>query len=89
MLILSESLRSTAIDLGEAANAVATLGSDQEEIKRQAEILDRIADDAREGASILRNTITRQRADVPALPPRRIPPDRPGTTGRIPPDRAS
>jgi hypothetical protein len=84
-LNLSESLRSTAIDLTEAAAGVAKLGSDEEEIKLQAEILDRIAEDATEGASILRAMVSRQRA--PALPPRRIPPDNVSGTRRIPPDR--
>lgn len=85
---LSESLRSTAIDLDEAAGVVAKLGSDEEEIKIQAEILDRIADDAREGAKILRTLLTRKRIDVPALPPRRFPADRP-STHRTPRDRGS
>jgi hypothetical protein len=76
-LNLSESLRSTAIDLNEAAEVVPNLGDDPEEIRIQAEILDRIGDDAREAAAILRNSVAARR--VAALPPRRIPPDRPGT----------
>jgi hypothetical protein len=39
---------------------VARLDNDAKEVKRQAEILDRIADDAHEGASILRMAIIRQ-----------------------------
>jgi hypothetical protein len=80
---LSESLSSTAIDLTEAAGVVARLGADEDEIRRQAEILDRIADDAREGASILRTQIVR--VGVPPLPPRRIPRD-PARLHQMPPD---
>ena len=88
-LNLSESLRSTAIDLTEAAQAVASLSDNEDAISRQAEILAHIGDDAREGAAILRTTLTRQRASFPPLPPRRIPPD--GVTGirRVPPDGRS
>jgi hypothetical protein len=85
-LNLSESLRSTAVELTAAAQAVASLGGDNEDIKHQAEILDRIGDDAREGAAILRSSVERQRRDVPALPRRRIPQDGPGIR-RIPRDR--
>jgi hypothetical protein len=82
-LNLSESLRSTAIDLTEAAGVLARLSGDEEEIKLQAEILDRIVDDAREGAAILRNSLVPRR--LAALPPRRIPRDPPGVH-RTPPD---
>jgi hypothetical protein len=79
---LSESLRSTAADLTGVADRLPSLTSD-DDLKRHAEILDRAADDARQAASILRHSILR--SHVPALPPRRIPPDRIGTH-RIPPD---
>jgi hypothetical protein len=84
MLNLSDSLTSTAIDLTAVAGVVARLGSGgEEEIKRPAEILDRIGDDAREGAAILRNSVTR--SEVPALPTRRIPRDT-ARIHRVPPD---
>jgi hypothetical protein len=73
-LNLAESLRSTAIDLTKLADGLPSVSRD-EEIRIQAEILDRVADDAREGASILRRSVTRR--PVPALPPRRIPRDPP------------
>jgi hypothetical protein len=82
-LNLSESLRSTAIDLSDAAGVVARLGDDEEETKIQAGILDRVAEDAREGAAILRNSLAPRR--LAALPPRRIPRDPPGVH-RTPPD---
>jgi hypothetical protein len=68
-LNLSESLRSTAVELTAAAQAVASLGGDDEDIKRQAEILDRIGDDARESAAILRNPVERQRRAVVSAGP--------------------
>lgn len=82
-LNLSESLRSTATDLTEAAKAVASLGSDADGIKRQADILDHIAADARNGADILRRGITWR--DVAARLPRRVPAHRP-TMGQTPGD---
>jgi hypothetical protein len=87
-LTLSESLRSTAIDLGEAADVIAMLGSaDEEEIKRQAEILNRIASDVQDGVRILRTMIIRQRNHLPPLPSRRVPPDPAVGVHRVPPDR--
>jgi hypothetical protein len=83
-LNLSESLRSTAIDLTAAVHAVAGPDDDEEAIKRQALILDRIGDDVREGAASLRSMLSRQQ--LPALPPRRIPPDNVTGIRRVLPD---
>jgi hypothetical protein len=77
-LTLSESLRSTASDLGQAVAVIAALGrTDEEEIRQQADILDMVASDARDGACILRAMIIRQRNSLPAFPPRHVPPDPP------------
>ena len=64
---------------------MASLGSDAESIQRQADILDHIAAEARDGADILRRSLTR--LDVRAQLPRRIPAHRP--TMRRKPDDAS
>jgi hypothetical protein len=50
---LIASLHSTATDLSEVAISLAGLSAD-DEIEQQAKILDRIAEDARQGAAILR-----------------------------------
>ena len=70
---LVASLRSAAMDLSEVANCLAGLGTD-DEIELQARILDRIAEDASEGATILRALIAR-RERVHSLLPRRAPHD--------------
>jgi hypothetical protein len=70
---LAASLHSTASDLSKVANGLAGLSSD-DEIERHATILDHIAEDAREGASILRTLIVRrERAHSPL--PRWVPRD--------------
>jgi hypothetical protein len=70
---LVASLRSAAMDLSEVANCLAGFGTD-DEIELQARILDRIAEDANEGATILRALIAR-RERVHGLLPRRAPRD--------------
>jgi hypothetical protein len=83
-LNLSESLRSTAEDVAELARDVMTAKlDDPETANRLSAIAERCGDDCREADAILRNSIAARR--VAALPPRRIPPDRPGAH-RTPPD---
>ena len=70
---LTASLHSNATDLSGVANHVAGLSTD-EEIEHQAKILDCIAEDASQGAAILRALIVR-RERAHALLPRRVPRD--------------
>jgi hypothetical protein len=56
---LAASLDSTATDLAEVASSLAEFGTD-DEIELQARILDRVAEDASEGATILRALIVRR-----------------------------
>jgi hypothetical protein len=53
---LAASLHRLAMDLSEVAAALPALGTDQE-IEQQADMLDHIADEARDGAAILRGLI--------------------------------
>jgi hypothetical protein len=78
---LNASLQATAADLSGLANGLAGLGAD-EEIEQQAEILDRVAEDAGQGAAILRTLIVR-RDRAHALRTRRVRPDSTGAY-RIP-----
>lgn len=55
---LAASLHSTAIDLSEVASGLAGLADD--EIGQQARILDRIAEEASDGAAILRGLLARR-----------------------------
>lgn len=64
---LAESLRSAAMDLSEVASDLSGFGTD-DEIELQARILDRIAEDANEGATMLRALITR-RGRMHRVPP--------------------
>lgn len=57
---LAASLHSTAIDLSELALGLAAV-STNDETERQAKILDRVAEDAADGAIILRGLIARDR----------------------------
>lgn len=70
---LAASLHGTATDLSEVANGLAHLSTD-DEIEQQARILDRIAEDANEGAAILRALIARREHVLSPLP-RRVPRD--------------
>jgi hypothetical protein len=70
---LAASLDSTATDLAEVASSLAAFGTD-DEIELQARILDRIAEDATEGAAILRALIAR-RGRVHGLLTRKVPRD--------------
>lgn len=70
---LAASLRSTTTDLSEVAHGLADLSTD-DEIEQQAKILDRIAEDANEAATILRALIVR-RERLHELLPRRVPRD--------------
>jgi hypothetical protein len=64
---LTASLRATAADLSGLANGLTGLGTD-DQIEQQAEILDRVAEDAEQGAAILRTLIVRR--DRAHTPPR-------------------
>jgi hypothetical protein len=68
---LTASLGSTATELSGVANGLAGL-STGDEIEQQATILDRIAEDASEGAAILRALIVRRKR-AHGLLPRRVP----------------
>lgn len=68
---LTASLHSTATDLSGLANGLSGLSTD-DEIERQAKILDRIAEDASQGAAILRALIVRRKR-AHGLLPRRVP----------------
>ena len=59
---LTASLRATAADLSGVANGLAGLGTD-DQIEQQAEILDRVAEDAGQGAAILRALLVRRERD--------------------------
>lgn len=63
---LAASLRSTAIDLSEVAAGLAGLSTD-DEIGQQARILDRVAEEATDGAAILRSLLARCER-VPSAP---------------------
>jgi hypothetical protein len=80
--LLVASLHSTATDLSEVANELAGFSRD-DEIEQQARILERIAEDASEGAAILRTLIAR-RERVPGPLPRRVPRDA-ANVHRLPP----
>jgi hypothetical protein len=73
---LTASLQATAANLYGVANGLAVLGT-EDQIEQQAEILDRVAEDAGQGAAILRTLIDR-RDRAHALRPRRVPPDSSG-----------
>ena len=64
---LAASLHSTATDLSEVEAGLADLSTD-DEIERVAKILDRIAEDATDGAAILRDLLAR-RERVPTASP--------------------
>jgi hypothetical protein len=64
---LAASLHSTAIDLSEVAAGLADLSAD-DEIGNQASILDRIAEEATDGAAILRGLLARREC-VPSASP--------------------
>jgi hypothetical protein len=68
---LTASLHSIATDLSGVANGLAGVSTD-EEIEQQAKILDRIAEDAGQGAAILRALIVRRKR-AHGLLPRRVP----------------
>jgi hypothetical protein len=69
---LTASLRATAEDLSGVANGLSGLGTD-DQIEQQAEILDRVAEDAGQGAAILRALIARRGPEQELLPAR-VPP---------------
>ena len=64
---LTASLHATAADVSGVANGLAGLSSD-DEIEQQAKILDGIAEDARQGAGILRTLIVRRQRGQGLLP---------------------
>jgi hypothetical protein len=66
---LTASLLGNATDLARVANHLADLSTDQE-IGHQAKILDCIAEDASQGADILRAMITRRKRVHGLLPER-------------------
>jgi hypothetical protein len=57
---LAASLHCTAVDLSEVAASLPELSA-YDEMEKQARILDRIAEDATDGAIILRGLLARQR----------------------------
>src|ERR1700722_5428169 len=73
---LTASLQATAADLSGVANSLAGLGTD-DQIEQRAEVLDRGAEDAGQGAAILRALLVR-REPAPGLLPARVPPDSTG-----------
>jgi hypothetical protein len=75
---LTASLHVTVTDLSGVANGLAGVSTD-DEIEQQAKVLDRIAEDASEGAAILRMLIVR-RMRVHGLLPRRVPRDSSGAS---------
>jgi hypothetical protein len=83
---LTASLQATAADLSGVANGLTGLGPD-DHVERQAEILDRVAEDASQGAAILRALLVR-RDPGPGLPLARVPP---GSTNadQVPPGSGS
>jgi len=64
---LAASLHSTATDLSEVVAGLADLSTD-DEIRQQARILDRIAEEATDGAALLRGLLAR-RERVPSASP--------------------
>lgn len=68
---LAASLRTTATDLSRVANGLGGLSTD-DEIEQHAAMLDHIAEDAIEGASILRTLIVARESEQSSLP-RRVP----------------
>ena len=62
---LATSLRSAAADLSSVADSLSSLVAD-EEVEKQAETLDHVADSARDGAIIVRSLNTR--SSRPPLP---------------------
>jgi hypothetical protein len=68
---LTASLYVTAADLSGVANRLAGVSTD-DEIEQQAKTLDRIAEDASEGAAVLRALIVR-RERAQGLLPKRVP----------------
>lgn len=66
---LAASLHSTTTELSEVVRQLAGLSTDKE-IEQHAEILDHIADNAREGAAILRAALAARRRSRPPLPQR-------------------
>ncbi len=68
---LTTSLHRTATDLTGVANGLAGLSTD-DEIEQEAKILDRVAEDAGQGADILRAMIVRRKR-ARGLLPRRVP----------------
>jgi hypothetical protein len=70
---LTASLHVTVTDLSGVANGLAGVSTD-DEIEQLAKVLDRIAEDASEGAAILRMLIVR-RMRAHGLLPRRVPHD--------------
>ena len=66
---LTTSLHATAADLSGIAHGLAGLSTD-DEIEQQAKTLDRIAQDASEGAAILRALIARRQRGQGLLPQR-------------------
>jgi hypothetical protein len=78
---LTASLQATAADLSGVANGLAGLGTD-DQIEQQAKILDRVAEDAGQGAAILRALIVRREPAHGRLPAR-VPPDSTGAE-RVP-----
>ena len=64
---LIASLHATTVDLSGVANGLAGFSTD-DEIEQQAKILDRIAEDASEGAAILRALIARRQRVHGLLP---------------------
>jgi hypothetical protein len=83
---LTASLHATAADLSGVADGLTGLSTD-DEIEQQAKILDRSAEDASEGAAILRAMIVRRKR-AHGLLPRRVPRDIPNVH-RVPPGLGS
>lgn len=66
---LAASLHSTTTELSEVVRQLAALTTDNE-IEQHAKILDHIADNAREGAAMLRAALAARRRSRPPLPRR-------------------
>jgi hypothetical protein len=71
---LAVSLHRAATDLSEVATALPGLRTDQE-IEHQAQVLDHIAEEASDGASILRALIARWQRERAAQPAASVPCD--------------
>jgi hypothetical protein len=78
---LTASLRSNAADLSGVANHLAGLSTDRE-IEHQAKVLDCVAEDASQGAAILRTMIARSKRAHGLLPERVS--DDPASACRVP-----